>query len=447
MSLTIAATLEQAGMGIEEAARKQAGFERTIRDLEKRSRAPRGRTGWFVPGRVEVLGKHTDYAGGRTLICAAERGFCAVAAPREDDVITITDLARGSTFVTALGPCGNAGEGHRWFTYPSTVARRVARNFPSARRGADIVYESDLPSAAGMSSSSALMIVVLLALVEVNALERDPGWASHIRTPEDLASYAATIENGRTFGTLEGDGGVGTAGGSEDHTAIVCGRPGRLSQYSFVPVRFERTLEVPPGLVFAIAASGIVASKIGEAREQYNSASQAATAILELWRRTTGRHDPSLAGAVASGPEAVDRIRAMIRGTGDEAPRLLARFEQFAEESVTIVPRAGDQLARGDLAGFGATVDRSQELAETLLGNQVPQTVALARSARACGAHAASAFGAGFGGSVWALVDADGAPQFLQRWAESYRRQFPETAPRGSFFVTRPGPAATRVSL
>ena len=39
-------------------------------------------TTWFVPGRLEVLGKHTDYAGGRSVICALERGFAFVAIPR-----------------------------------------------------------------------------------------------------------------------------------------------------------------------------------------------------------------------------------------------------------------------------------------------------------------------------------------------------------------------------
>ena len=85
---------------------------------------------------------------------------------------------------------------------------------------------------------------------------------------------------------------------------------------------------------------------------------------------------------------------------------LLDRFNQFVEESTELVPAAADELGAGDLDAFGRTVARSQELAERLLRNQVPETVALVRSARDHGAWAASAFGAGFGGSVWALVDA-----------------------------------------
>ena len=54
---------------------------------------------WFVPGRIEVLGKHTDYAGGRTMVAAAERGFCFVALPRDDRQIVVIDAASGETIV------------------------------------------------------------------------------------------------------------------------------------------------------------------------------------------------------------------------------------------------------------------------------------------------------------------------------------------------------------
>ena len=97
------------------------------------------------------------------------------------------------------------------------------------QRGIDLVFESDLPSAAGMSSSSALMIAVLLALVHANRLEKTAAWTGNLRNgPEDLAAYAATIENGRTFRGLIGEGGVGTEGGSEGHTAILCSEPSRV---------------------------------------------------------------------------------------------------------------------------------------------------------------------------------------------------------------------------
>ncbi|HKV50059.1 MAG TPA: hypothetical protein VJO52_02565, partial [Gemmatimonadaceae bacterium] len=99
-----------------------------------------------------------------------------------------------------------------------------------------------------------------------------------------------------------------------------------------------------------------------------------------------------------------------------------------------------------DLAAFGALVARSQAAAEGALHNQIPETVALVQQARALGATAASAFGAGFGGSVWALVDAAQADDFCRRWARDYGAAFPAASSRAEFFVTRSGPPASRLA-
>ena len=69
----------------------------------------------------------------------------------------------------------------------------------------------------------------------------------------------------------------------------------------------------------------------------------------------------------------------------------------------------------------------------------------MAAAARRLGAAAASAFGAGFGGSVWALVEAVAAEDFLASWEAQYRAEFPEHAPLARFFATAAGPAAFRV--
>ena len=102
-------------------------------------------------------------------------------------------------------------------------------------------------------------------------------------------------------------------------------------------------------------------------------------------------------------------------------------------------------LAAGDLEALGRWVDRSQALATAGLRNQVPETIALQRSARELGAVAASAFGAGFGGAVWAMVAADSAEEFRKRWGQHYLAAFPAHAAKFRSFITRPGPGATAV--
>jgi galactokinase len=157
----------------------------------------------------------------------------------------------------------------------------------------------------------------------------------------------------------------------------------------------------------------------------------------------------TLESAVIEDEGAVDAIRAAIAKSGDAdfGPELLRkRFDQFVLESRTIVPGAGDALRDGDLGRFGVLVDRSQQAAEDWLGNQVPETVFLAREARRLGAVAASAFGAGFGGSVWALVPEGRSEEFLQHWRRAYERAHPEAAARAVFFETAAGPAAFRLT-
>ncbi len=407
---------------------------------------------FFVPGRIEVLGKHTDYAGGRSIIAATENGFCIVAAQRPDTTVRLIDVATGEQVEFQISDNLNPRPGH-WSNYPMTVARRLARNFPGTLCGAEIAFASDLPSAAGMASSSAMIVGFFLVLSAFDDLTSHAEYRNDISGPIDLATYLATVENGRTFGSLAGDKGVGTFGGSEDHTAILCCRPGTLSQYSYCPVRFERNVEFPPEHIFAIASSGVVAEKTGAAMEKYNRLSNLSQCAVRIWNEATGRADPHLAAAIASSPSAPDRLQNILQQAGPpyvwrasdkkfSSEELSKRLEHFLAESENIVPAASDALAAGDLVEFGRQATHSQQLAEKLLGNQVPETVFLARCARDLGAVAASAFGAGFGGSVWALTKTSEAKRFLRKWSALYKSEFPGPAANAVFLLTRPGPAA-----
>jgi galactokinase len=121
---------------------------------------------------------------------------------------------------------------------------------------------------------------------------------------------------------------------------------------------------------------------------------------------------------------------------------LVMRLDQFLLESFELVPAAGAAFAAGAWDALGALSERSQRAAEDWLGNQVPETVALARSARKLGAIAASSFGAGFGGSVWSLVPASDAADFANRWSVRYAEEHPSAAVRAEFLVSPAGPGA-----
>lgn len=397
----------------------------------------------FVPGRIEVLGKHTDYAGGHSLTCAVERGFAISYSPRRDGLVRIFDAqdARRAEFPVSPDLTPPVGV---WSNYPMTVARRLARNFSSVTRGADIGFYSNLPRAAGLSTSSALITAVFLVLADVNRLEQDPRYLAEVGSRWRLAGYLGSIENGKAFLNLPGDQGVGTSGGSQDHTAILVSEAGLLGVYRYHPVSRTRQLVLPDGLTFVVGSSGIAAAKTGSARERYNRAASLVATIVELWRHESGRDDVTLGEALASGPDAADRLRALTDRAPDSGERaaLRSRLEHFLVENHEILPAALTALDANALDDFGRLVDRSQEAAERLLGNQVPETSSLAALARTNGALAASAFGAGFGGSVWALLETSRAEAFLKAWRRAYRAVHPKAAASSTFFITRPGPGA-----
>ncbi len=401
-------------------------------------------TAHFVPGRIEVIGNHTDYGGGRSIIAGIERGCCMVAAGRTDSTLHVTDILIDDTatfqITSDLKPV--AGE---WSNYPMTVARRIVRNFPGSIRGADIAFASNLPQDAGLGSSSMLMIATFLALSRLNGISTTDRYAGNISSTEDLAEYLGLVENGRSFRSLEGDRGVGTSGGCQDHTAILCCRSNALMQYSYRPARLERVLEWPDEQLFVIGVSGVVAQKTGSAMKQYNRAAGLMETALLLWRESTGSDDQHFGEALAGSTDVADKIRSLLSESdraGAPAADLLDRFEHFFSMSEEIVPSAGEFLARSDVAAFGELCERAGSLGERLLKNTVPETEFLARSAKEAGAVASLPFGAGFGGSVWAMINADEAGSFMERWAQLYRNEYPDRRTDSQFFATAPGPPA-----
>jgi len=384
---------------------------------------------WFVPGRLEVFGKHTDYAGGRTLVAAVPRGIAVDADPRHDGLVIVEDAMAG---LRAELRTDGTGDAVGWRRYAATVVRRLSRNFPEADLSTHIQISSTLPRSAGISSSSAFVIAIAEALIARGGIEQLALWQETIRTPEDRASYFGCIENGASFGALAGNEGVGTHGGSEDHAAILTSRAGWLQQFSFVPLTCDRRIRMADGWTFVVASTGIRANKIGDAREAYNHASASAARIVSAWRE---RHpgDPRSLGQLARERAAVGELPL----PGD----LRVRLDHFLAEDARVV-EAADAFERGDIAHLGTLAAASQRDAERLLKNQVPETTELVALALESGAAAASGFGAGWGGSVWALVEVNAAAPFLERWLQRYRARHPYLTFEG--FVSPPSDGLRR---
>jgi len=524
----------------------------------------RQRALFFVPGRVEVMGKHTDYAGGNSLLFAsADRGIAMSSAMlvEEDEgggpgaglrvtVLSVLPVGmehhctEGSTCsyevegrpvvrYTVSLPDDGGGECPRdWRVYPSATIARLHLNFDllscfpdGERRHILISMCSNLPPASGLSTSSAIVTGIFLVLDSHLKMRHTSTYREAIGEDENavcnLSTYLGNAENGRDYfkpdrsvvlkGTVQG--GVGTFGGSEDHAAILTGKPGRLRLLSFCPTRpasfsmggiFDdlsmrsivrgsesrpigpheqsTVVDLPDDLCFVVAFSGARAEKGGDAQQGYNDAAElariAATmlgkdtlaeAIADERRRRGGRNDVK---DVLS-----DAIRKN-HGTKSSAAPFVERFEQFYDESVCLVPLTAYALSTRNYVLLGKVVDASHRRAVNMLRNQIEETAWLALWARglendlqvnnhlqlsvraptyqdhSCreGARitalAASAFGAGFGGSCWALLRKRDAEKFARQWQEAYDARFPlEDRRTREFFVTLPGRGAFEVRV
>eukprot|EP00466_Bigelowiella_natans_P005557 jgi/Bigna1/77131/fgenesh1_pg.46_\ len=478
---------------------------------------------FVVPGRLEVVGKHTDYCGGSSLLCNTNRGLIVLVRARDDSIARISSTAfpdsvsydlktkktvpRRSANGSNDGDGGSSSNGH-WSCYPLTALHRLATNFPSSQQGFDVMIASDLPKAAGMSSSSCVVCAVFLAMEYANSLRTTEIFKTNLPQETDFYEYLGCIENGQTKAKLIGSKGVGTFGGSEDHTAIMASKRAQLSLFRYRPTAFLGSIAVGRDVTFVIASSGVEAHKTGDAMEKYNLLSLRAAVICSLlgesclakvWTRHVEKKEQQPSEETAKEEEAEEEekqesvkddlarlkekilhrmkdreedfdedtcsIKFKLKGGSSRRAfsftELCKRLEHFVMENYVVIPRVCSAFKHRDYEELGKWVDLSQDLAEKLLGFDVcfytetsprgsaaqaikwkrqwlsqlkvaPRTGdlnmlhAFVEMARETGAHAASAFGAGFGGSVWALVDRDKVETFVVDWKKSYKARFGE---------------------
>jgi galactokinase len=167
--------------------------------------------------------------------------------------------------------------------------------------------------------------------------------------------------------------------------------------------------------------------------QKYNRLSEGTRALLALWNASRPAAD-SLGSVVGASPGNASLLHEMIRETRIpewSADALERRLDHFIREDARVAD-AVDAFGAADARRVGRLAAESQADAEALLGNQIPETSALARIARGLGAFASCSFGAGFGGSVWALVERGDAAEFARRW-------------HAHAFIAPPGPPLTEL--
>ncbi|MEZ5285862.1 MAG: hypothetical protein R2712_13855 [Vicinamibacterales bacterium] len=320
----------------------------------------------------------------------------------------------------------------------------VRPQLPGAELGADIAIASDLPRAAGLSSSSALVVAVASVLARRAALDAREEWRRDISSPAELAWYLGCVENGLGYRGLAGTSGVGTHGGSEDHTAILTSRPGCVSQHRFMPVVHEGDVPMPEGWTFVVGSSGVHADKAGAVKARLIAPPRRPRAPRPLEPR--GRRPRALARHGARGARC-PRLpaRPYRRRRPRDLPPRRARAPACAlRRREPARARRGPCLRRDRRRDARLAGRRVAARGRRVAGQPGAGNPRAGRARAAHGALAASSFGAGFGGSVWAIVDREDAARFVRRWKASYLRAYPD-AQAADWFLARPGPALTEL--
>ncbi len=307
-----------------------------------------------VPGRANLIGEHIDYHGLPVLPIALRRAIRVRFTPRPDRLIRAASAPYGERAFEWTAPLAPVAAGD-WENYLRAAAQAVAGRW-GLGCGIDAVVESDLPPAAGLSSSSALIVAFTLALLRANHRHA---------TFEELMEV---LPDGEQF--------VGTRGGGMDHAAVLGSREGCASLISFHPVAI-RHVPIPPDWAFLVAHSRVHAEKSGAVRERYNAI--------------------RAAGA--------DAFR-----ENEELPRLLSlRKEEVLfhvkqpvlRHVVTEALRVGeavDAMQQDQPDRFGRLLLESHASLRDRLGVSVPALDLLVDAAMEAGALGARLTGAGFGG-------------------------------------------------
>jgi galactokinase len=352
---------------------------------------------WAAPGRVNLIGEHTDYNDGYVLPFALPQRTVVTAAPLDGVRWTATSSLGGSIAFDSLSP----GTPDGWGAYVAGVVwalRDAGFDVP----GAELTIESDVPLGAGLSSSAALECAVLGALVDLGSLPL---------ARADWPAIAQRAENAY----------VGMPCGIMDQSAAVLCEAGHAL---FLDCRSLKTAQVP----FDLPAAGLALLVIDtRAPHQLVSGEYAA--------RRASCEEAAAALGVPSLRDAVDL------GALDGVVRRRARHVLTENERVLECVRL---LGSADIPAIGPLLTASHESLRDDFEVTVPELDVAVEAALAAGAYGARMTGGGFGGCVIALVDASSADAVASAVVqEGVRRGF---ATPNAFLAT-PSAGAQRLDL
>jgi galactokinase len=373
---------------------------------ERFDRAPEGI--WAAPGRVNVIGEHTDYNGGFVLPVALPHTTRAAAARRDDGLLVLASVQHpgedAEVPVAELEPGRPGG----WAGYAAGVVHALAARVPG---GLSILVDGDVPSGAGLSSSAALSCSVALAVRDLLGLDLDAG---------ALIDVARRAEN--DF--------VGAPTGILDQSASVLCTAGHAL---FLDTR-DRTREQVP-LDLAAAGLALLVIDTGTTHDH-------AEGGYRDRRRECERAAAALGVAFLREIDDVVALEPLADGT-PEGELLHRRARHVVTEDQRVLRVVGTLRAGEDPRAIGPLLTEAHASLRDDFEVSVPLLDACVDAAVAAGAHGARMVGGGFGGSAVALVDTDAVDAVTAAVTERFAGEG-AAAPRS--FVVVPSAGARRLA-
>jgi galactokinase len=322
-----------------------------------------------APGRVNLIGEHIDYHGLPVLPMALRRSIRVTFEPRTDARIIAESEHYGRrefAWTAELQPVARGD----WENYLRAAAQAISGKW-GAMNGLEARIESDLPAAAGLSSSSALLVAFTLALLAANQCKA---------TFEELMEI---LPEGEYF--------VGTRGGGMDHAAALASRAGCASLVHFVPLSVQH-IPIPADWAFLVAHSLVTAEKSGAVRERYNAVRAAGDEALrdlgyESYAEATSRDRE---GAVLEAAH-----RSLTVAARNAYLHVVTEARRVAE--------CVDALRTNQPKRFGQLLLDSHASLRDRLQVSLPALDRLVEAATTSGALGARLTGAGFGGCAVVL--------------------------------------------
>jgi len=333
----------------------------------------------FAPGRVEILGNHTDYNLGLVLSAAIHLGITLRSYRLSKNILEIssnTNQRSVTTRLDELQPCWDEA----WANYPIGVIK-VLLEAGFQLGGMHIRISSDLPLGAGLSSSAALEVATALAAKVLFNLDIEM---------MPLAQLCQKAEN--EF--------VGVQSGLLDQASSVFGQAHRLILLDFLTIKVE-TVSLPTNVSLLLLNSGVPHELTGG---EYNE-----------------RRNQCILAAKSLGVASLRDVTPALVESADLNDVIRRRALHITEENERVVEGVR-ALRSGDLALFGELMFASHESSQINFENSTAHLDTLVELAkRTPGVFGSRLTGGGFGGSTVSLIDTARADEIVRTISGEYR--------------------------